>query len=304
MVSIAAGLIPVICLILLGYGLKQTFLSMPVFWKGLESLVYFLLFPALIIHSLSNAPLRGMDIAPLALSLLLSTFIVSALLLFLKPYLDFGHAAFTSVFMGSTRFNTYIGIAIAGSLYGQMGLVTSAVVIAVLVPQVNILSILVLSKFSSAEKYKKTWWQQVLLMAKNPLILASGAGIILSLGLGPLPKILDNLISDLGTASIPLGLMAVGSGLQIKSLSSSKISLVWASIFKLLAMPLIVMLTCGLFGVESTQTKVAVLFGSLPAASTAYVLSRQLGGDAPLMAAIITITTIISVFTMPIFLLF
>ena len=155
MVSIAVSLIPVICLILIGCGLKQTFLSMPAFWKGLESLVYFLLFPALIIHSLSSAPLRDMDVIPLSLSLLLSTFIISGLLLFLKPYLGFGNAAFTSIFMGSTRFNTYIGIAVAGSLYGETGLAIAAIVIAVLVPQVNILSILVVTKFSSLASTKQ-----------------------------------------------------------------------------------------------------------------------------------------------------
>ena len=304
MVSIAVGLIPVICLILIGYGLKQTFLSMPVFWKGLESLVYFLLFKALIIHSLGSAPLRGMDVIPLALSLLLASFIISGLLLFWKPYLRFGNAAFTSIFMGSTRFNTYIGIAVAGSLYGETGLVIAAIVIAVLVPQVNIFSILVLTKFSSAEKFKKSRWQQLLLIASNPLILASGAGIFLSLRYGSLPPVIDNLIADLGATSIPLGLMAVGAGLKTKGLYSSKKFLMWTSVFKLLLMPLIIILTCNSFGVEATHTKVAVLFGSLPAASTAYVLSRQLGGDAPLMAAIITITTIASVLTMPIFLLF
>ena len=65
-------------------------------------------------------------------------------------------------------------------------------------------------------------------------------------------------------------------------------------------MPLSFLAFCVLFGVEGVTATVAVLFASLPAASTAYILARQMGGDAPLMANIITLSTIVSAVTMPV----
>jgi malonate transporter len=303
MAAIVASLVPVFFLVILGYGLKKTLLSKRSFWDALERLVYFLLFPALIVHNLSQAPLAGMDLMDLAASLLLSTFVVSGLLLLVKRYFRVDGAAFTSIFMGSTRFNTYIGIAVAGSLYGEMGLVIASVAIAVLVPQVNILSILVLTKFASRPKRERTWYSELILIVTNPLILASGLGIFLSLRSLQLPHIMDSLIYDMGAASLPLGLMAVGAGLKLKTVFKVKSSLIWTAFFKLFVMPLTTILICYLMGVEGIYVKVAVLFACLPSASTAYILSRQLGGDAPLMAAIITTTTILAAATMPLFLL-
>ena len=39
---------------------------------------------------------------------------------------------------------------------------------------------------------------------------------------------------------------------------------------------------------------------SVPAASNAYILARQMGGDAPLMAQILTVETVLAIVTMPI----
>ena len=147
MSAIFSSLAPVFILIMLGYILRNAFRLKQTFWEKLEWLVYFLLFPSLIVHHLSQFSLIGAELGSFSLALLLSTFVVSGLLLLAKRFMNIGGPAFTSVFMGSTRFNTYIGIAAAGSLYGETGLIIASVAIAVLVPQVNILSIFVLTKF-------------------------------------------------------------------------------------------------------------------------------------------------------------
>jgi predicted permease len=69
---------------------------------------------------------------------------------------------------------------------------------------------------------------------------------------------------------------------------------------KLVVMPLTTWLFCRLFGVEGVTAATAVLFAAAPISVSAYVLARQLGGDAPLMAGLITITTVGAVVTMPV----
>jgi len=303
MSAILSSLAPVFILIMLGYVIRNASQLKQTFWENLEWLVYFLLFPSLIIHHLSQFSLVGPELPNFALTLLLSTFLVSGLLLLTKRFMNVGGAAFTSIFMGSTRFNTYIGIATAGSLYGKTGLIIASVAIAVLVPQVNILSILVLAKFAPKSRRKTSWYNELVLIISNPLILASGVGILLGLTNTPLPPVIDRVIADLGAASIPLGLMAVGAGLRFTTIYASKNSLAWAAIFKLLAMPLVTAVVCHVMNVDGLYAKIALLFASLPSASTAYILSRQLGGDAPLMAAIITATTLLAAATMPVILI-
>ena len=119
MSAILGSLAPVFILIMLGYVIRNAFRLKQTFWEKLEWLVYFLLFPSLIVHHLSQFSLTGTEFSIFALALLLSTFLVSGLLLLAQRFMNVGGAAFTSIFMGSTRFNTYIGIAAAGSLYGE-----------------------------------------------------------------------------------------------------------------------------------------------------------------------------------------
>ena len=78
-------------------------------------------------------------LADLALALVLPTLAVSAGLLLLRPLTGLSAAGFTSVFQGGIRFNTYIGIACADALYGDAGLVIAAVVLAIMIPLVNLL---------------------------------------------------------------------------------------------------------------------------------------------------------------------
>ena len=46
----------------------------------------------------------------------------------------------------------------------------------------------------------------------------------------------------------------------------------------------------------------ALLAGASPGAAASYVMARQMGGDAPLMAGVVALTTVVSAFTIPILL--
>ena len=76
-------------------------------------------------------------------------------------------------------------------------------------------------------------------------------------------------------------------------------AVVAASALKLVAMPVATWGCCRLLGVEGVAAATAVLFTAAPISASSYVLARQLGGDAPLMAGLITITTILAALTMP-----
>lgn len=302
MSPILGALIPVFALIAAGYLLRRIGFPGAAFWAPAERLTYFVFFPALLVYNLSRAPLAGQPTAHLAGALALAVVAVSIGLLVLHRVVGFAGPAFTSLFQGSIRFNSYVGIAAAVALHGALGLTLAAITLAVLIPLVNVLCVAVLTRFGAhggANGVRATAGA----VLRNPLVLAciTGAAINLS-GLG-MPQPLDGVLLVLGHAALPVGLLAVGAGLNLRAMRHARITLVIGSLIKLVAMPLVVWAACRLLQVPPLASAVAVLFGALPGATSAYILARQLGGDHELIAGMITLQTAAAAVTLPVALL-
>jgi hypothetical protein len=136
-------------------------------------------------------------------------------------------------------------------------------------------------------------------VAGNPLILACLLGIFLNAsGLG-LPLGSGAVLEILSRAALPLGLLAVGAALRLHVALTRPRELISTALLKLLLQPLLTFSLCWTAGLSDLATAILVLFAALPGAPSAYILARQLGGDAELMAAIVTIETAISIMTLP-----
>ncbi|WP_136248463.1 AEC family transporter [Halomonas borealis] len=302
MESIVGALGPLFLLILLGALLGRGPWPGGDFWSRLESLIYYLLFPAMLVATLAEADIHAVPVVRLALVLLGSLLLMGIGLWALRPRLGLDMPAFTSVFQGSLRFNTYVGVAGAGALHGSAGATVAAVAVALMVPLVNVLCVLTflaagtLGKGGVAASLKA--------LARNPLILACLAGAALNLsGLG-LPGWSHEAVALLGRAALPLGLVAVGVALRPQALLRRGGGL-WAStLIKLALMPALALGLATLLGLAPVSRDVVLLFAALPTATSAYILSRQLGGDAELMAALITTQTLIAMLSLPLWLSF
>jgi malonate transporter and related proteins len=73
---------------------------------------------------------------------------------------------------------------------------------------------------------------------------------------------------------------------------------------KLLGLPLITYELLRLLGVEGVEASIAILFNALPTATSSYILASQYGGDAKLMASIISVQTLLSMITLPLVIAF
>jgi len=136
-------------------------------------------------------------------------------------------------------------------------------------------------------------------LIKNPLILACLAGIGLNLtGVG-LPGWSQDTVELLGRAALPLGLVAVGVALRPAALLRIDRGVLATNGVKLLLMPALVLAFTWILQLDPVSRDVALLFAALPTATSAYILARQLGGDAELMAAIITGQTLLAMLTLP-----
>jgi malonate transporter len=295
--SILTSLLPVFLIIICGFTLKQSKFPGDDFWPGAERIVYCILFPALLFSSSAGASWEFYSVASMVWAILTTMFIMSGLLLVLRPRLTKKDASFTSVFQGSIRFTSYIGLAAAFSLFGDEGLYLAVVLITVLIPLVNILSIMVLVRYGGQEG---GWHWIFTTVIKNPLVIACLAGILVNfLGL-QLPAMVEGLAIILGKGSLPLGLLAVGASLQFNAIKKTASEIIYACLLKLVLLPIIMWLACTLIGVDNLSTAVAVLFAALPGSPLSYILAKQLGGDAKLMSSIIAVQTGISMISLPV----
>jgi malonate transporter len=296
MLTTFRALAPVFLLIALGRVLRARGFPGDLFWPAAERLVYYVLFPALLFLTTATSQLAGFRVLPLAGALIGAILAVGALALVLRPWLGLDDAAFTSVFQGAIRTNTYVGLGTAGALYGGAGLAVLGIVILIVITTVNLLAVGALIHFGARPAGRA---ELIGSIARNPLILACLLGVAvnaLGIQLAGVPR---DTLAILGQASLTVGLLCVGAGLEIAHLGQNRVAALVTCILKLLLMPAATVLACRLLGVQGLTAAVAVLFTACPISASSYVLARQLGGDAPLIAGLITLTTIAAVLTMP-----
>ncbi|GAB2725181.1 AEC family transporter [Halomonas garicola] len=300
MTSIMEALLPLFALIGLGVVLGRSRFLPAGFWPQLERLVYFVLFPAMLVATLATAEISRVPVARLAVVLLGAMAIFAWGLWHLRHRLGLDAAAFTSVFQGALRFNSYVGVAGAAALHAGPGATVAAVALALMVPTVNVICV---TGFVAAGTLGPGGVRKsALALLKNPLIIACLLGVGLNLaGLG-LPGWTAEAVSLTGRAALPLGLLAVGVALRLSALMRLNLGVLAALVIKLVLMPALALALAWTLQLDPVSRDVALLFAALPTATSAYILARQLGGDAELMAAIITGQTLLAMLTLPLWL--
>ena len=293
--NFAQLLFPDFSLILLGYLVcRYTPLNRTV-WQPVETLVYFLFFPVLLFQSIVKSPLdigatSGLIGAGWALGL---TGIGLAYSLPYWPWLGRhvparDHAASTQV---GFRFNSFIGLALAERLAGPQGLLLIAVLIGVCVPLFNVAAV-----WPMARQGQRGFAGALL---RNPLIIGTSSGLLANLLGLSIPSWLEPTVSRIGAASLPLGLMAAGAGMQFGALGRAKSMAVVLLTIRHLLLPLAAFGLARLFGLDPVQTTVLLAFSALPTAPSAYVLAARMGYDGAYVAGLVTLSTLLGMVSLP-----
>ena len=301
MAVVLGALVPVFLVIALGSVLKRGLLPEASHWIALEQLTYFVLFPALLIVSIARADLGNVAVAEVSVALLGTIALFGTLLsLFRRPIsglLRLAGPSYTSLFQGSLRWNTYIGLAVSGSLAGTRGLAVVAVAAAVMIPVLNALSVAVLARHGENGGASNRLLIKQLL--RNPFIWSCAIGALINGFDVPIPPVIMTFGDILGRASLALGLLVVGAGLRLGDLRRPRPATWFACAVKLIALPTVA-ITIGLaLGLREVDLLVVAIGASVPSAPNGYVLARQMGGDAPLLAEMLTIQTLLAAVTMP-----
>ncbi|OFE11771.1 hypothetical protein PHACT_00205 [Pseudohongiella acticola] len=299
---IADALGPVFLLILFGALLRRINFPGAEFWPGIERLTYYVAFPALLVHRLALADFSNADFVRFSLVICAALLLTSALAWLLKPLASRNAADFTSMFQGAIRFNTYIGLAVASALFGDPGLVIAAIAVSIMIPLANILSVLCFSLVIDGNS--KTLSGVLKGLLSNPLIVACLLGVALNIsGVGLGHAWIEGLLARLGAAALPLGLLAVGVALSLGTVKQDWLGIVLASVLKFAVFPALMLGLAMWLELDLLSQQVLLLLACLPTATSGYILSRQLGGNAPLMANIISAQTLLAFAVIPLWLL-
>lgn len=284
-----------------GWALKARGFVSPSHWAGVERLTYQVLFPAVVIHTLAVADLSQLPVLAMGLTLVTAILGVSGILLILRPLLSrvgINGPAFTSVLQGSVRWNTFVALALAAGLHGREGATLMAIAVASMIPLLNVLCVLVLARFAVGRPMSAA--ETARSIAVNPFIWSSAVGLLLNQMQWMLPVALTTYVDILGRAALGVGLLVVGAGLDIHRLKQPRLAHGLAIGLKLVVMPLVAWMLARQFGVTGTALTITVVAAAVPTATAAYFLARDMGGDAPLMAEITTMQTLLALATLPV----
>lgn len=294
-VNFAQLLFPDFSLIAIGWLLcRYTALDRRV-WDQVESLVYYFLFPVLLFHSIVRSPLdfgatssllaAGVGIGLCGIALAYALPFVPGL----RAHIDRrDHAASAQI---AFRFNSFICLALAERLAGAQGLLLIAVLIGVCVPMFNIAAVWPMARHAKAGFARQ--------LVRNPLIVATLAGLLANvLGFG-IPNWATPTLTRIGAASLALGLLAAGAGMQFATLGRGKALALSVLAIRHLLLPLVAWALAHALRLDATQAVVLMAFSAVPTASSAYVLAARMGYNGPYVAGLVTLSTLLGVASLP-----
>lgn len=296
--DVFSGLIPIAATIALGWLVRRSGLVRLDLWAGINKLGYLVLLPALLFVTIGQANLEGVAAGGVVISAVLGFLAMAALIVMLKPLLRTDGPSFTSVFQGGLRWNGFVILALAQVSLSDDQAALVAIIFGPTVPLINILCVAALSVWGAHEGDVSVS-RVASRIVTNPLIIGCAAGaaaIALPWLQPPLVVATGELI---GRAALPLILLAIGAGLDFSAIGA-KPGLLSASVaLKLLIAPA-VFLGIGMgFSLPPEALVVLAAIGGAPGAASAYVLAKELGGDAELMAGHVTVTTMIAFISLP-----
>lgn len=264
-------------------------------WEQVETLVYFFLFPVLLFQSIVRSPLDvhaasrligagwALGLSGIALAYVLPHVPV------LRRWVDRrDHAASAQI---AFRFNSFIGLAIAERLAGPQGVQLIAVLIGVCVPLFNVGAVWPMVRHAKRSMVRE--------MVRNPLILATASAMVANLMGLTIPHWLEPSVTRIGAASIALGLMAAGAGMQFGALARAKTLAVSLLSIRHLLLPIAAFGLTRLFALNTDETLVLLAFSALPTASSCYVLAARMGYDGAYVAGLVTLSTLLGMLSLP-----
>lgn len=279
-----------------GYGAKRLLRLDKGSVQRFNSLVFHTLLPLMLFNNIYRSDIRGgvnLGCLGLALGVLAVLFMATwALVTRVEPANDqrgvMIQASFRSNFL-------LLGMPLIQELCPGADLATVSVMLAVVVPCYNVLAVITLEMFRRQQVNVGKILRGI---AKNPLIIASVAGILVNLSGLALPECLANPISQLGASASPVALLLLGAQFEFHDVRVHRRNLAICTALRLVVFPGVALPLAALAGLRGPEFAVLISMFATPAAVSSYSMAAQMGGNPELAASAVTMTTLLSAGTM------
>ena len=287
--------VPTFGLIGLGLWLRAKLVPQAEIWAALERLTFLVLLPALLAYSISTVRLSTLPLGALAFAIWTTLGLATLSAMGLARMLGHDRAAMTSIVQGGIRFNNFVAFALAAGLFGEAGLALGGVTAGLIVPMVQVILTLVFVLSEGGRLQPGRLARQI---ATNPLLLGCLAGFAFA-AFGGMPPGIGPFARSLGQAGLALGLLCVGAGLVPSALRAAPLTQLLVGLQKLILVPLVTLALARAAGLDGPTAAIVTLAMAMPTATTSYVMAKAMGGDARLMAAMITLQHLAALATLP-----
>ncbi len=290
---------PIFVVLLLGTLLKKRGMIDESFIKTASSLVFNIGLPVMLFTTSASADFSHIaDINVLVAFTLMTLLVFAGSLLtthwFTREPRDHG-----VIIQGAFRGNLVIlGLAFCANAYGERGLATATLPVAMTVVLYNVLSIYVLN--CSLQRSGNSFTATLNGIIKNPLMLAIAAGLLFNASGLTMPVILLDSGKYLSQMVLPLALICIGGALDLSQLKRIDAATLSATVWKLILSPL---LACGIaigLGVRGENLAILFVLAACPSATVSFVMVQAMKGNALLAANIVVQTTLWSLLSVTI----
>ena len=210
-----------------------------------------------------------------------------------------GGASLSSLVQGSLRHNGFLVLSILQGAVGIAAVQVAAIAIAFLVPISNIVSVLAILILTGGGERRGMKHAVLREIARNPLLAAMLAGVGVNWLELPVPSFISQSAALLGQGALPLLLLSIGASLKFAAFRWHAVPLGLALMAKMLVFPAALVGAGYWLGLDPLALVVLAAVGAAPTANSTYTLAAELGGDAPLMAEIVSLQTVCAAISMP-----
>ncbi|MEC8517062.1 MAG: AEC family transporter [Pseudomonadota bacterium] len=288
-----------LAIVALGYFLKQRNFLLDSVWQAMSPLCYWVLFPGLLFDLMSKMKLSATFIGPFTAAIVAGSAAAILYALVAGRMAGLGGASLSSLVQGSLRHNGFLMLSILQGAVGIAAVQVAAIAIAFLVPISNIVSVLAILILTGGGERRGMKHAVLREIARNPLLAAMLAGVGVNWLELPVPSFISQSAALLGQGALPLLLLSIGASLKFAAFRWHAVPLGLALMAKMLVFPAALVGVGYWLGLDPLALVVLAAVGAAPTANSTYTLAAELGGDAPLMAEIVSLQTVCAAISMP-----
>nr|WP_300094872.1 AEC family transporter [Sedimentibacter sp.] len=290
---------PIFLLMCVGAFLKKVKIFDDEFLVKANTFAFQVLFPVLLFNNIYKSKVSGEVNIKLIIFAIAVVFIIIGITLFAVPKFEKDNKNRGIIIQGLYRSNFVLfGVSLSKNIFGDAGLAAVTTLVAIIIPIYNFMAVIILDMFSNDKSDIK---KNIISIVKNPLIIGSVLGIIVSaLGI-KLPVFIENTIGDMADMATPLALMALGGDIEISNIRKNLNYISVVTIGKLLVIPAVVIVIAYVFGFRGPELGALFSMVAPSVAVSSYTMAQQYDCNYELAGQLVFVSTMFSPFTIFIF---